>query len=232
MIRRFTIGRDRTTDIPVADESVSRFHAEIWLTPDGELVLADRGSSNGTELIRNGQISQLTQGAVLPTDEVRLGAATFVVKDLIEAIELKYPGGLTRLPEHAAAATFAPPPLPSPAPASQAPAGFSIRHPAAPPPLPSPPAVPAGIPSGVEVQYPPVPPPLPPTPPGIASGAAGRYPPAAAHPPIPPPFSSPPPLPGSAQSSPRGADNSLVRCDCGALKTQGQACPRCYKVTS
>jgi hypothetical protein len=231
MIRRFTIGRDRTTDIPVADESVSRFHAEIWLTPDGELVLADRGSSNGTELIRNGQISQLTQGAVLPSDEVRLGAATFVVKDLIEAIEIKYPGGLTRLPEHAAAATFAPPPLPSPAPASHAPAGFSIRHPAAPPPLPSPPAVPPGIASGVEGRYPPVPPPLPPAPPGIASGVVDRYPPAPARPPVPPPLSSPPPLPGSAQSPPRVPDNSLVRCDCGALKTLGQACPRCHKVT-
>jgi hypothetical protein len=110
MIRRFTIGRDRTSDIPVADDSVSRTHAEIWLDPDGALILADRGSSNGTEVIRNGQASPLTHGVVLPTDEVHFGAATFAVKDLIDAIELKHPGALTRAPEPAKSA--APPPLP------------------------------------------------------------------------------------------------------------------------
>jgi FHA domain len=231
MIRRFTIGRDRTTDIPVADESVSRFHAEIWLAPDGALILADRGSSNGTELIRDGQPSPLRQSAVLPTDQVRFGGATFTVKELIEAVELKHPGGLTGPTEVPKAA---PPPIPSPpqvlppplAMAASSPAGDAGRYPPPSPSPPAPPRVPPSIPSGYGGQYPPSPPPLPaatPSVPSLPSGSAGRYPPA------PPPLSSPPPLPGAAQTPPGIPASSLVRCDCGALKTLGQACPRCQQ---
>lgn len=78
MPRRFTIGRDRQCDVPVADESVSRRHSEIWLAEDGALTMADLQSSNGTRLIRNGKSSILNQSVVLTEDRVRLG----VVKSL------------------------------------------------------------------------------------------------------------------------------------------------------
>jgi hypothetical protein len=94
MSRRFTIGRERSCDVPVADDSVSRVHAEIWLNEDGSLMLADRGSSNGTILIRARQASPLTQAIVVAADEVRLGNVTLSVADLISAVESRNPGAL------------------------------------------------------------------------------------------------------------------------------------------
>jgi hypothetical protein len=154
MTNKFTIGRDRVCDIVIADDSVSRSHAEMWLGSDGSLMLADRGSSNGTALIRGEKTVPLAETALQPGDHVRFGEVTLSAKDLIEAIEVKYPGAL------------------------------SGAKPPAPPPLPKP----AG---------PPPPPPLP-------------------H------AAAPPPLP------PRPA-GGLVRCECGAIKTQGQVCPGCHR---
>jgi pSer/pThr/pTyr-binding forkhead associated (FHA) protein len=95
MPRRFTIGREKTCDVALSDDSVSRLHAEIWVSDDGKLMMADRGSSNGTMLIRANQAVPLKLDAVLPGDQVRLGAFTLAVMDLIEAIELKNPGAFT-----------------------------------------------------------------------------------------------------------------------------------------
>jgi len=50
-VRKFTIGRDKGCDVLIGDESVSRVHAEIWLE-GGTVMIADRGSSNGTSLVR------------------------------------------------------------------------------------------------------------------------------------------------------------------------------------
>ena len=66
MSRRFTIGRDKNCDVAIADDSVSRLHAEIWLAADGALTVADKGSSNGTTLMRNGKASPLREEVVLP----------------------------------------------------------------------------------------------------------------------------------------------------------------------
>ncbi len=96
MPRRFTIGRDRQCDVPVADESVSRRHAEIWLAGDGALMMADLQSSNGTKLIRNGKSSILNQSVVLAEDRVRLGVVTIGVGELVERIETIHPQALTR----------------------------------------------------------------------------------------------------------------------------------------
>ena len=74
MSRRFTIGRERNCDVPIADDSVSRVHAEIWLNEDGALMMADRGSSNGTVLIRAGQPLPLTNQVVMAADQVQFGA--------------------------------------------------------------------------------------------------------------------------------------------------------------
>jgi hypothetical protein len=121
MTRRFTIGRDKSCDIPIADDSVSRVHAEVWLAGDGSVMMADAGSSNGTHIIRNGQSYPLRQDTLLPTDQLRLGSIVLGVQDVIDAIESRSPGAL-RPP-----AQFAPAPPPQPPPPPAAIAGSLPR---------------------------------------------------------------------------------------------------------
>src|SRR5215813_7696957 len=106
MPRKFTIGREKTCDFPVTDESVSRLHAEIWLGDDGSLTIADHGSSNGTSLIRNGATLPLLQTTVFLTDDVKFGAAVVKVRDIVDGVEGQFPGALTP--------KSMPPPLPPP----------------------------------------------------------------------------------------------------------------------
>jgi hypothetical protein len=213
MSHRFTIGRDRASDIAIADDSVSRTHAEIWLEDDGTLMLADHGSSNGTELIRAGETCALSKTALLPGDQIRFGGVTLGVKDLIDAIEAKSPGALTRSPQEAKPIqkpALSPPPLPPvPDPPRASP-------PAAPPPLE--PAVPP------PPQRAAAPPPLPPIPQGLR-------PPPPPPPPLPPmPERQPAPNPFAPQRPAAGPPASpIVRCECGAIKTQGQICPACHR---
>jgi hypothetical protein len=155
MPRRFTIGRGRESDIAIADDSVSRIHAEIWLEDDGSLMLEDRESSNGTELIRGGQASVIAKAVLLPGDQLKFGAVTLALKDLIDAVELKNPGALTKRPG---------PPTPPP-PVSQPPGPPPLR--AGPPPPPphnplGPPPLRAGPPPPPPMTSPPKPPPPPP----------------------------------------------------------------------
>jgi Inner membrane component of T3SS, cytoplasmic domain/Domain of unknown function (DUF1707) len=74
---RFTIGREPSCDMTLADESVSRWHASLELGAGGWL-LTDLGSTNGTRLNGwrvNGQMP------VRPGDMVSFGASTFVLSD-------------------------------------------------------------------------------------------------------------------------------------------------------
>jgi hypothetical protein len=66
--RPFVLGRSRQADFVVAEDTVSRRHAQIVRTPDG-FVLTDLGSTNGTWLAgrRVGQVE------VAAGDVVRLG---------------------------------------------------------------------------------------------------------------------------------------------------------------
>lgn len=86
--RKYSIGRDRSCDIPIADESVSRKHAEIAFDL-GKILVTDCGSSNGTTLIRQGAPRPLKQEYVFTTDQIRFGDITLSVKDLLEAIRAK-----------------------------------------------------------------------------------------------------------------------------------------------
>ncbi len=159
MPRRFTVGREKGCDVPIADDSVSRLHAEVWMAEDGAIMMADRGSSNGTTLLRGGQSFPLRQDVLLPGDQVRFGAVLLSVADIVLAIEARNPGALT--PRGASSGIYNPPPK------------------------------------------------APPAPPGIA----------------PPP---PPPPPGRGQGA-AFSTGFLIRCDCGAIKTQGQICPGCHR---
>jgi len=120
-VRKFTIGRDKGCDVLIGDESVSRVHAEIWLE-GGTVMIADRGSSNGTSLVRAGGSSPLNFGSVDRTDRVRFGSVTLGVQELIEAIEIKNPGVF----RPAAGPPPLPPPLPPPPPPPLARAGPAL----------------------------------------------------------------------------------------------------------
>lgn len=91
MSKPWIVGREASADIPIADPSVSREHAEVSIDAEGRLVVTDKGSSNGTFLVQtNGAATRLRQQtAIAPADQVRFGAVTIGAADLITAIRRK-----------------------------------------------------------------------------------------------------------------------------------------------
>jgi len=62
--------------LPSVDMSLSKTHAQFQVAPDGALVVMDRGSTNGSVLIRKGVPRDLVAGkptTLLPGDEVAFG---------------------------------------------------------------------------------------------------------------------------------------------------------------
>lgn len=62
--------------LPSTDMSVSKTHAQLGLAEDGVLVVTDRGSTNGSVLVRRGVARQLTAGrptTLLDGDRISLG---------------------------------------------------------------------------------------------------------------------------------------------------------------
>src|SRR4051812_2171895 len=84
--RKYTIGRDRNCDVPIADDSVSRLHAEFMFAPPGMFILKDCGSSNGTVLVRDGTQKSLGQEQVFATDEIIFGSVKLSMRDVLDAI--------------------------------------------------------------------------------------------------------------------------------------------------
>jgi hypothetical protein len=65
-----------------ADMSVSKTHAQVVVAPDGALVVTDRGSTNGSTLMRKGMARPLTAGrptTLVAGDVVNLGDRTMTV---------------------------------------------------------------------------------------------------------------------------------------------------------
>ena len=88
--RKYSIGRERSCDIPLADDSVSGHHAELEFLEDGKWLLTDCRSTNGTFLLGNGGAPRrLSQSLVSPLDQVRFGAVTLGMRELLEALRLK-----------------------------------------------------------------------------------------------------------------------------------------------
>jgi len=83
---RFTIGRESTCDIPVADDSVSRLHAELTVVEGTRLVVNDCKSSNGTFLIREGKTRRIQQELLQPADRLILGRATIAVSEILAVL--------------------------------------------------------------------------------------------------------------------------------------------------
>jgi len=64
------------------DMSLSKTHAQVQPAPDGSLVVMDRGSTNGSTVVRRGVSRSLTAGrplTLLDRDTVRFGDRTMVV---------------------------------------------------------------------------------------------------------------------------------------------------------
>jgi predicted component of type VI protein secretion system len=114
MSRRFTIGRDKNCDVPIFDDSVSRLHAEIWLADDGSLMMADRGSVNGTTVVRGQAKFPLNQDVILPGDYIRMGTVILSAGEIVEAVEAKQPGALTHAAPSPPRAPAPPPVMPPP----------------------------------------------------------------------------------------------------------------------
>lgn len=88
---KFTIGRDKACDVPIADDSVSRRHAELTVLDQGKLLLVDCQSSNGTAIIEDGRPRPIRQAFVTPSDRVQLGSVVLSVSELLDAIGAKGP---------------------------------------------------------------------------------------------------------------------------------------------
>lgn len=100
--RKFTIGRARTCDIVLADDTVSRHHAELTFLPEGKLLLTDCRSTHGTALLTANGAQPIRQELLSPLDTVLFGDIRMPVKELLEAIRLKFPAfeaGGARRPE-------------------------------------------------------------------------------------------------------------------------------------
>jgi hypothetical protein len=80
------IGRDERCALRFFDRTVSRVQAELRLTEDGDLIVVDRGSMNGTRLNR-GLVSRRSIHLVLPGDVLSFGHAgeVRVIKVMAEA---------------------------------------------------------------------------------------------------------------------------------------------------
>lgn len=87
--RKFTIGRSKSSDLVLADESVSRRHAEITLLADGSIRLADCRSSRGTAVVRNGRATRIEREIVKPADVVRFGDLELSVAEILDALRVK-----------------------------------------------------------------------------------------------------------------------------------------------
>jgi pSer/pThr/pTyr-binding forkhead associated (FHA) protein len=68
------IGRDEDCALRILDRTVSKVQAELRLTEDGDLIVVDCGSLNGTRLNR-GLVSRRAIHLVLPGDVLMFGYA-------------------------------------------------------------------------------------------------------------------------------------------------------------
>lgn len=100
--RKCTIGRALTCDIVLADDSVSRIHAELAFLEDGKLLVSDCRSTQGTFLMHQGGVARaIKQELVSVRDTLRFGNVSMPVKELLQAIHLKHPPAALRPPEGA-----------------------------------------------------------------------------------------------------------------------------------
>ncbi|MBF0320711.1 MAG: FHA domain-containing protein [Nitrospirae bacterium] len=87
---RYTIGRDKNSDIVLADESVSRVHAEVTVADDGKIFISDSNSRNGTTLFRDGKpLSVTSPQQMFPADKLKFGDINISAREILQVIRAK-----------------------------------------------------------------------------------------------------------------------------------------------
>jgi pSer/pThr/pTyr-binding forkhead associated (FHA) protein len=92
----FSIGRSPECDLVLADQSVSRKHAELMVLDDGQLFLVDCQSTHGTRLSLHGQTRPVQQDIVPLDAVVQFGDVSISMREIMQALREKPPQG-TRL---------------------------------------------------------------------------------------------------------------------------------------
>jgi pSer/pThr/pTyr-binding forkhead associated (FHA) protein len=81
------IGRNPTNDFRIADASISSFHCEVMLNPDGTVHIRDLASTNGTYI--NGL--QAFDGDLKPGESLRLGTVELQLERATVAEPVRVP---------------------------------------------------------------------------------------------------------------------------------------------
>jgi predicted component of type VI protein secretion system len=95
----YSIGRSPDCDVVLADQSVSRKHAELVVLDGGQLFLVDCQSTHGTTLMHGGTTRPVRQEFLEPDAVVTFGDVAMPVRDLLDAVRSRHPGA--KLPARA-----------------------------------------------------------------------------------------------------------------------------------
>lgn len=83
--KTYTIGRSRNCHIVLADDTVSKEHAQISLTGERKIFLTDTGSRNGTYLLKGKEFRKIQKKThIVPGDTVKFGECEMVVGDILD----------------------------------------------------------------------------------------------------------------------------------------------------
>lgn len=90
-----TIGKNPICDIVISSgddcDTVSKFHADLVLSKNGEqYLLTDRASTNGTFISEGGEWRKIKQVQVSPKSLVRLGNFKSDIESLLASAKLRY----------------------------------------------------------------------------------------------------------------------------------------------
>ncbi|MFN8057889.1 MAG: FHA domain-containing protein [Vicinamibacterales bacterium] len=102
--QRFSIGRSADCDVVVADDTVSRKHAELIVLDGGVLRLVDCQSTHGTQVTDGGRTRAIVDEIVTPATVVHFGDTTMPVAELLSAVRARRPDA--RLPANPSGRTF------------------------------------------------------------------------------------------------------------------------------
>ncbi len=99
MSTRFSLGRAdaHKADILLQGSTISAMHAELSIDSQGNLLISDLGSSNGTTILRNGQSISVSSKAISlkPGDTLSLGGNKFSINEILR----KQPKGRASSPK-------------------------------------------------------------------------------------------------------------------------------------
>ena len=89
--RRLVIGRGKDCDVILDDSSISRRHAELVLTTQGQWLLVDRHSQNGTSVKDGDRFRRISQEVIGPADTVQFGTLTLPASELLRIAQVRAP---------------------------------------------------------------------------------------------------------------------------------------------